>query len=251
MGNRRTRNAKKVEAAEKEKGFPLAAMVALSCDRCPAQYTAQVGYSDIRQEDQAHRSASRKAATLLAEHLVDAHSDDIAKEDADFKKFLGTNEGPSPVVSEWDGLPFIPAGDPWPQSTHETGFAEDLEPTPEGWHEIRDGAGRRVGLVNAHVPDFPVNTPMQDAMLVQLERCWAIMLHRSKRYNEAWLNRGANGNVLEILKLSDRIKAQMWDRPHIQGDCVTDDDLDDLRDLINYALVCLTQAELGQWNSRG
>lgn len=124
--------------------------------------------------------------------------------------------------------------------------------------EAESEAEEEVGMVDATPAPlrtlrdaFPVNTSMQDAMLAQLERCWAIMLHRCKKYDEAWLRRGANGNVLEILKLSDRIKAQLWDHRRQQGDLVSDDDLDDLRDLVNYALVCLTQAELGQWNSRG
>lgn len=119
---------------------------------------------------------------------------------------------------------------------------EILEEAGETVDEYEEEA-EEVSLL--HAISLVSNTPAQDRMLDAIERSWAILQERSARYNEAWLNRGAIGNVLEILKLSDRIKAQLWDNPPEQ--CEVDRDLDDLYDLLNYTVACISQAEQGHW----
>jgi hypothetical protein len=235
MGNRRTRNRARAEQATLET-LPLEkAVVRLSCDRCGLTFPGEAFYTpgNNAQLDEAHRRASRASAILLAEHLSQTHGQELLDEAGHVPTDL-----PNLGTSAWN-VPYIPPGEPWP--TIKNGLGEEVQ---VGRDDCTPMSART--LMDA----FPVNTSFQDNMLSQLERCWAIMLHRSKRYNDAWLNRGANGNVLEILKLSDRIKAQLWDRHHTDGEIVHDDDLDDLRDMVNYALACLTQAELAQWNSR-
>lgn len=241
MGNRRTRNRARAEAeiaAPEQKGLEPV-VVRLSCDRCGLTFPGEAFYTpgNNAQLDEAHRRASRFSAQKLAEHLSQTHGQELLDEAGHVPTDL-PNLG---VTPDWN-VPFIPAGEPWP--TVRNGVGEEVKVV----HDCRDDCTPMPPRTLREA--FPVNTSFQDNMLSQLERCWAIMLHRSKRYNDAWLNRGANGNVLEILKLSDRIKAQLWDHHHTDGDIVMDDDLDDLRDLINYALACLTQAELAQWNSR-
>ena len=122
---------------------------------------------------------------------------------------------------------------------YEAAYAEKA-PLPEAEegreHPVEDRLGTLV---------ISAKTQSQTRMLEALATCWIIILERSAKYNEAWLNRGAIGGVLEILKLSDRIKAQLWDSNIKQGDM--DVDLDDLYDLLNYTLACISQAKQGHW----
>ena len=126
--------------------------------------------------------------------------------------------------SAWQNVPFIPAGQPWPDPLIV---------------EVTDGV-KVIGV--RLVPD----TSAQEAMLHHLERCWAVLRERSAKYDEAWLKRGALMNLLESAKKMDRLMAQFWDRGSPQhGDTALD--LDDMTDLINYMLATLYQASIGEW----